>query len=109
MSQYLLHAAWALFLAFNVFFNYSHCAFTHPGKPNSFLPSNAISDSEDEVTEDDEDGGTRCAIQFTMKYHCWTMLVLQYDAVVVDVAICPVLGYTSIILEIWLYDRHSTT
>lgn len=58
--QYIVHAAWALFLAFNVFFNYFHCAFTHPGKPDAFLPTNAISDSEDELTCDDEDVvGTR--------------------------------------------------
>ena len=58
--QYMLHAAWALFLAFNVFFNYFHCAFTHPGKPDAFLPRNAVSDSDDDLTCDDEDViGTR--------------------------------------------------
>ncbi|CAM9124158.1 unnamed protein product [Laminaria digitata] len=57
---YIIHAAWALFLAFNVFFNYFHCAFTHPGKPDAFLPRNAMSDSDDDLTCDDEDGlGTR--------------------------------------------------
>lgn len=59
LFQYLLHAAWALFLAVNVFFNYFHCAFTHPGKPASFLPSAGVSDSEDEDTCDEEDGSNR--------------------------------------------------
>lgn len=55
--QYVLHATWALFLSFNVFFNYYHCAFTHPGKPEKFLPSSCVSDSDDEMTEDDEEAG----------------------------------------------------
>lgn len=78
LSQYVLHAAWALFLAFNVFFNYFHCAFTHPGKPNAFLPSSAMSDSEDEDTEDDEELATRCAIPraTNTKYEGWYVPVL---------------------------------
>ncbi|CAM9451865.1 unnamed protein product [Ascophyllum nodosum] len=51
---YMLHASWAIFLAFNVFFNYFHCAFTHPGKPSSFLPQSVVQDSDEEETEDDE-------------------------------------------------------
>lgn len=62
--QYFLHSAWALFLAFNVFFNYFHCAFTHPGKPKSFLPRNAMSDSEDEETCDDEDAASSSRWRF---------------------------------------------
>ncbi|CAM9715162.1 unnamed protein product [Sphacelaria rigidula] len=56
---YWLHACWAMFLAFNVFFNYFHCAFTHPGNPDKFLPSHGMSDSEDEETEDDEEVAAR--------------------------------------------------
>ncbi|CAN0216881.1 unnamed protein product [Pylaiella littoralis] len=57
--SYLLHATWALFVSFNIFFNYYHCAFTHPGKPQLFLPSTLMSDSDDDDTEDDEEGGSR--------------------------------------------------
>lgn len=57
--QYLLHATWALFISFNLFFNYYHCAFTHPGKPELFLPSSCMSDSDDDLTEDDEETGGR--------------------------------------------------
>eukprot|EP00752_Nemacystus_decipiens_P015751 g14063.t1 len=56
---YLLHATWALFVSFNIFFNYYHCAFTHPGKPELFLPSNCMSDSDEDATEDDEEAATR--------------------------------------------------
>lgn len=58
-TQYLLHGMWAIFVSFNIFFNYYHCAFTHPGKPELFLPSNCMSDSDDDVTEDDEEAATR--------------------------------------------------
>lgn len=57
--QYWLNACWAVFLAFNVFFNYFHCAFTHPGKPSAFLPSSGMDNSEDELTEDEEEAGAR--------------------------------------------------
>ncbi|CAM9327941.1 unnamed protein product [Ectocarpus sp. 6 AP-2014] len=62
---YLLHATWALFISFNLFFNYYHCAFTHPGKPELFLPSSCMSDSDDDLTEDDEETGGRPLLSIT--------------------------------------------
>ncbi|CAM9897740.1 unnamed protein product [Choristocarpus tenellus] len=53
---YYAHSAVALFLAFNVFFNYYHCAFTRPGKPKDFLPENVtLGDDGEETASEGED------------------------------------------------------
>ncbi|CAM9554772.1 unnamed protein product [Discosporangium mesarthrocarpum] len=52
---YNTHAVVAFFLAFNVFFNYYHCAFTHPGKPLDFLHRGGMDDESEECDSENEE------------------------------------------------------